>query len=75
MTFIEYWSLVVVKFPHLANEDDKTTIKISSLKAFIKQSHEHGVDLGKNVEKFKNMDKKDDSYKGFGDLFGGLWKK
>lgn len=75
MTFIEYWSLVVVKFPHLANKDDKTTIKISSLKAFIKQSHEHGVDLEKNVEKYKNMDKKDDPYKGLGDLFGGLWKK
>ena len=70
MTFIDYWTLVVEKFPHLANEEDKTTIRISSLKAFIKQSHEHGVDIGKNVEKYKHMDKKDDPLKRFSDLFG-----
>ena len=40
------------------------------LDPLIKQSHEHGVDLGKNVEKYKHMDKKDDPLKGFADLFG-----
>jgi len=42
MTFIQYWGLVIKKYPAFKNDETKITIKISALKAFMQESHEKG---------------------------------
>lgn len=71
MTSREYWKAVVTKYPTWENGEVKITIKVSSIRAFVEQSHEHGVEMGRvlgKLEKPKNSG--EDVFK---DLFGGLF--
>jgi hypothetical protein len=71
MIFTEYWKLVVEKYPHLADEEARVQLKVSSLKEFVHQSHGHGVDDGKMIAKqFDRTGKPGDPMSIFEDIFG-----
>jgi hypothetical protein len=70
MTFPDYWNSVVAKFPHLAEDARKTTIKISSLKALMEQSHQMGIATGKHIAAFNAMQNQSNSG---ADLFDTLF--
>jgi hypothetical protein len=71
MIFTDYWKLVVEKYPHLADEEARVQLKASSFKAFMHQSHGHGVDDGKLIAKqFDGTGKTGDAMSIFEDIFG-----
>jgi hypothetical protein len=54
-----YWTRVVEKYPHLANEDDKTTMTVRGLRKLVEQAyelgHNHGFDNGKAWQKSQSQ--------------------
>lgn len=72
MDKIEYWEIVVVKYPHLAREEEKTTLTVKGLRALLEQAWQKGHDQGfQNGKAWEQMNgKKSDGFeqllKGFG---------